>query len=115
MQIYSYENKGIYIVKLSGDIDHLTASKVKDAVSHGILKYKSNKVIIDLKDVYFMDSSGIGMLIGRYKELSLYCGEVVLSGINKSIDKILSLSGLYKIIKTFENTNSAMRYFLEEK
>lgn len=115
MQVNSYIKNGVYIVIADGDIDHLSAVKVKEAVAYGISKYKVNKVIIDLKNVYFMDSSGIGMLIGRYKELSLYCGEIVLSGINKSIDKILLLSGLYKIIKTFDNINLAMKYFMEEK
>lgn len=114
MQIHSYEDKGIYIVRVSGDIDHLSSSKVKEAVSYGISKYKSNKIIIDLKEVYFMDSSGIGMLIGRYKEMSLLCGEIVLSGINKSIKKILYLSGLHKIIKNFDSLNEAIKYYTKE-
>lgn len=107
---YNYKN-GVFIVIVEGDIDNTTASDVKECIKYGISRYRCYKVILDLTNVYFMDSSGIGMLIGRYKELTLYNGEIVLSGINKGIDKILSLSGMKKIIKCFDNINFAFNYF----
>lgn len=115
MEVYGYESSGVFIVNVSGDVDHLTASLIKDIVNDGILKYKSNRIIIDLNDVNFMDSSGIGMLIGRYKDMQLRNGEIALTGVNKSINKILELSGINKIIKIFDSVSLAINYFLEEE
>ena len=109
-----YNNyNGILLIKLGGDIDHITVSKFRSNIKMAVNKYKSYKIILDLSEVYFMDSSGIGMLIGRYKELSLHSGEIVLTGINKNIDKILSLSGLYKVFKYFDSINDAIKYYEE--
>lgn len=101
----------VLIVNISGDIDHVSSSEIKRKISGAITRFKTNRVILNMENVEFMDSSGIGMLIGRYKEMTLINGEVVLAGVSECADKILKLSGLYKLIKKFKNTDKALAYF----
>ena len=114
MNITGSTINNILIVSLDGEIDHSTAGNIKDKINEGISKHKINKLIIDFSMVSFMDSSGIGMIIGRYKELSLLKGEVVLCSVNKYIEKILNLSGIYKIIQIFKTQDEAIKYFSKE-
>jgi stage II sporulation protein AA (anti-sigma F factor antagonist) len=66
-----------------------------------------------MKDLSFMDSTGIGIIIGRYNQLKLKSGKVILCSINKSVERIILLSGLPRICIIKENEESAINY-LEE-
>lgn len=101
----------VIIADISGDVDYVSSSEIKREISGAITRLKTNKVILNFENVEFMDSSGIGMLIGRYKEMMVINGEIVLSGVGAYVDKILKLSGLYKLIKSFKNADEALDYF----
>ena len=60
---------------------------------------KPNYIIFDMRDTTFIDSSGIGFLLGRYTQVQRYKGKVVLYGVNKPISKLLRLSGMYSIMQ----------------
>ena len=65
-------------------------------------------LIIDMKKLKFMDSSGLGVLLGRYKIISRRGGELGVVGINTQIDRIFVVSGLYKIIKAYDDLKQAL-------
>ena len=65
---------------------------------------------LDFSGVTFMDSSGIGMLIGRYKELQVFGGRIALICVNEKIKELLKLSGLSKLITCFETLEDALNY-----
>ncbi len=111
MKIKCICKNNVLIVSVRGDIDHGSAAAIKANIANEITKNKTNKVILNMENVDFMDSSGIGMLIGRYKEMMLINGEIVITGVSEYADKILKLSGLYKLIKRFENIDEALAYF----
>ena len=63
-----------------------------------ITRYMPRKVMFDFSKVSFMDSAGIGLLIGRYKLIKLLGGNAEIINTNKSIEKVLEMSGIVKII-----------------
>ena len=63
-----------------------------------IERHIPRKVIFDFNNVSFMDSAGIGMLLGRYKNTVMLGGKVEIVNVNKNIKKILEMSGILKII-----------------
>ena len=73
--------------------------KIDDRIERDNIK----KVIMDFKEVTFMDSSGIGVVIGRLKKVKNRDGKVCIANINKRVDKVFKLSGLYKIINVYNN------------
>ena len=88
------------IVRLSGELDHHSAAPLKEKLDTLIKSGgKGLRLVLDFRDVTLMDSSGIGLIIGRYKLLKNGGGALAVQGLNQQIDKVFRLSGLYRIIK----------------
>jgi len=90
---------GRLILTLSGEIDHHSALFLRQAADELIYKHRPMCVAIDLSKIDFMDSSGLGFIMGRYALLKKLGGTVVLIEPNARVKKILSLAGLERIIK----------------
>lgn len=86
------------ILKITEEIDHHTTEKIRGRADYEIERYIPKKVIFDFNNVSFMDSAGIGMLLGRYKNITMLGGKAELINVNKSVRKILEMSGILKII-----------------
>lgn len=87
------------VVKLDGELDHHTSSYVRDTIDKEINLRKINNLILDFDKVSFMDSSGIGVIAGRYKIINSLGGKIMVIRANEQIDKILEISGLKKILE----------------
>ena len=85
-------------IKFSGEIDQHTCDGIKAKSDFEIKKYMPRIVVFDFEDVKFMDSSGIGMLIGRYKQILRIGGQAEMINVPKSIERIFEMSGIFKII-----------------
>ena len=86
-------------VAISGELDHHTAEKIRTRMDKLIVEKKLKCVVLDLRGLTFMDSSGIGVLLGRYKLLKQRGGQLYVKNLSRNIDKIFRLSGLYQVIK----------------
>lgn len=89
------------LLRLSGELDMHTASMVRQAIDLEIDKRGIRTVILNLQDVQFVDSSGLGVIIGRYKKLLPLGGKLKITNVPPHIYKIMELSGLPKIIKFY--------------
>ena len=85
--------------ELSGDIDHHNAGTLRETLDAEVARYTPETLCLDFSSVSFMDSSGVGLVMGRYKNVSTYGGKVELSGMPGSIEKVMRLSGIEKIAK----------------
>ena len=95
---YIKEDK-LLIVKIIAEIDHHTTEKLRRKIDNEITRYMPRKVI---DKVSFMDSAGIGMIIGRYKIIKMLGGELEIKNVSRSIRKVFEMSGITKIIKLEE-------------
>lgn len=98
---YIKEDKLLYI-EITEEIDHHIADKVRRKVDNEITRYMPRKTIFDFSRVTFMDSAGIGMIIGRYKMMKLIGGSLEIENVSESTKKILEMSGILKIIPITE-------------
>ena len=96
------------VVTLVGELDHHSAEEVRVKIDDRIERDNIKKVIMDFKEVTFMDSSGIGVVIGRLKKVQNRDGKVCIINVNKRVDKVFTLSGLYKIITVYNNVDDAL-------
>ena len=94
---YLKEDKQL-IFKINEDIDECVAQKIRRKLDNEIERYMPRKVVFDFSDVSFMDSAGIGLLMGRYKLASMLGGQVEVKNITPSIKKIFEMSGIQKVI-----------------
>ena len=100
------EDKVLLVEILSKELDHHVARDIREEIDEILLKKQVNYIIFDFKYVNFMDSSGIGVIIGRYKKIVNHGGKVSVVNMNDRVKKIFNLSGMNKIIgmhNTFED------------
>ena len=90
---------GALVVKLYGEIDQHCVSEIRDDIDRQIAIRNINSLIVDLGGVEFMDSSGIGMIMGRYKNLVSRGGKMMLVRPQPQVDKVLELSGIKKLFE----------------
>lgn len=98
----------ILIIAINGEIDHHSAEEIKSVTEHNLKERNSKNIIFDFTNVTFMDSAGIGMLIGRYKTLSYIGGKICLCNPSGNIKKLINLSGINKIINIFDTKEAAL-------
>lgn len=91
--------ENVLIIRLTGELDHHEATILREAWQNKLKEGTVKHVILNLEEVTFMDSSGIGVLLGRYKEILELGGELVVCSVNPSIKRILEMSGMFKIIR----------------
>ncbi|MEG2381262.1 MAG: anti-sigma F factor antagonist [Oscillospiraceae bacterium] len=87
------------VVKLGGEIDQHWASELKSEIDREINLRNINNLIFDFAKVTFMDSSGIGVIIGRYKQIHARGGTTMIVRTQPQVDKILELSGVKKLLE----------------
>jgi stage II sporulation protein AA (anti-sigma F factor antagonist) len=88
------------VIRLSGELDHHSAATVREEIDALIDENKQAKrLIFDMKGLIFMDSSGIGMIIGRYKRMAARGGTVAVRDPGKHVDRIFTMSGIYQIVE----------------
>lgn len=87
---------------LPNELDHHNAEEIRKSSDHLIERNHIKHVIFDFKATNFMDSSGIGVIMGRYKQVSLFGGAVWAANTNERIKKILLMSGVTKIMSIYE-------------
>lgn len=82
------------------DLDQHNVDQIRERVDSLVAECDIQELIFDLSRVEFMDSSGIGMVLGRYRRMKLRGGFVRAVGIGKAVHRIFKYSGLYQIIET---------------
>ena len=102
---YKKEDKQL-IFKINEDIDECCAQKIRRRLDNEIERYMPKEILFDFSDVYFMDSAGIGLLIGRYKLANMLGGKVEVANLNTSVKKIFEMSGIFKIIPEVETAKT---------
>ncbi|MDL2206812.1 anti-sigma factor antagonist [Eubacteriales bacterium OttesenSCG-928-N13] len=86
-------------IKLTGELDHNYANQIRPQLDDLISDPTIKRLVFDLDELHFMDSSGIGMIIGRYKLMARRGGRVAVRCGNRQIDRIFEMAGLYQIIE----------------
>lgn len=94
MNVQLSYREGVLTAMLSGEIDHHTAAGMRESIDETAQKLKPYCLRLDFSGVPFMDSSGIGLVLGRVRLCSFWQGRVVLCGLSPSLEKMVELSGI---------------------
>ena len=98
-----YEVQENYLtIYLPRDVDHHIAEEIKRETDYLIERNLIRYVIFDFADTGFMDSSGIGVIMGRYRKVYMFGGGVYAVNTNERMKKILKMSGVTKIMQIYE-------------
>lgn len=101
----------VLIAILNGEVDHHYAEQVRDVIEKEYINCEFKNIILSFKNIRFMDSSGIGMVIGRYKFAKARGGTLVACDLTLEAKRIFDISGLGKIIRICDNIDEAIACF----
>lgn len=108
-EMVHYElRKQCLIIYVTEDLDHHAVSYLRERSDRLIEAGNVRHIIFDFKNVDFMDSSGIGLIMGRYKKVMFLGGKAAVSGIGENVDRIFKMSGLYRIIERYDTPEEAV-------
>lgn len=105
---YSFSDKNLFVEFICSELDHHVANEIREGLDELLNSNQVKNMVFDFANINFMDSSGIGVIIGRYKKISIENGKVSVININDRVKKIFDLSGLNKIINIYETYEEAV-------
>lgn len=92
-----FEHEGELIARIGCDIDHHSAKQMREKIDMELLKSRPHTLIIDFSSVSFMDSSGLGLILGRVERATALDVSVMLTGLSPTIMKLIRLGGLERV------------------
>lgn len=101
------------VIRPDAELDSHTADKIRTDADRLIKKTGIKNVVFDMRDVSFMDSSGIGAILGRYRLVSSIGGAVAVFGMNKAVDRIMEMSGIKGTVMVTDKLQSALEEVYE--
>ncbi len=98
MQVNYYEKDKLLVFRINEEIDEFSVKNIRRKADYEIERFMPREVIFDFDCVTFMDSAGIGMVIGRYKQAQMLGGRTFVANLSQGVKKIFRMSGVLKII-----------------
>lgn len=105
MESKFYEKDRLLIFKVTSEIDDHSVQEIRRKADYEMERYMPRKVVFDFDGVTFMDSAGIGLVIGRYKFANMIGAKLGVSNLTASVKRIFDMSGILKLIPTVELIN----------
>ena len=99
MQIKTQRDGETLSVLLTGELDHHSAEHVRQSLDMILTDVTVRELQLDMTGVTFMDSAGLGVVLGRYRTLAARGGKLIVSGVRTPIDRIFRMSGLYALVE----------------
>ena len=103
MEVKITVNKNTLIAAPAGEIDHHSAAAVRKQIYDAYEESRCTDIVFDMNRVEFMDSSGIGLVIGRFKSMQEINGKIIVQNPPYHIKKVMKLAGIDKIAKITNN------------
>lgn len=98
----------LLIVQVAGELDHHFADEIRMRIDAEIMKPPVRNILFDFNRLSFMDSSGIGMIMGRYKKIKALGGKAWIICNNPNATRILEMSGVFKFIEKCQDVHDAV-------
>ncbi len=95
------------IITPDKEIDHHNADIIRQKADNYVIQNRIRNIVFDFENTEFMDSSGIGVIMGRYRLIKNIGGVIGIVNTNKNIDRIVLLSGLHKVVHTYDSLENA--------
>lgn len=115
MEVKFYEEERLLVFRITEEIDECEVKKIRRRADYEIERFMPKKVVFDFDSVVFMDSSGIGMVIGRYKQAAMLGGQMYLTNLTPAVRKVFEMSGVLKLIPEVKLTQESLNETKEEK
>lgn len=99
----------VLVVRLQGELDHHAVETIREEIEQGLRDVDYRGLVLSFRGIDFMDSSGLGLILGRYRSVTQHHGRMALSEVNGTLCKLFELSGILKILAIYDTEQAAMR------
>jgi stage II sporulation protein AA (anti-sigma F factor antagonist) len=107
LKISTLIRKDYLVVRAEGEFDVHAADEFKQTVDEALEICGARNLALSLKGVTFLDSSGVGAILSRYKKVQLLGGEVIVMNLQPQVARVLELSGLFRLLKVYQSEKKA--------
>lgn len=108
MQIGFQMTDDILVASVCGELDHHSAAIVREEIDSTMDAFQCRNLVLNFREMTFMDSSGIGMVMGRYNKVKGKQGELLLAGCSGYVEKILSMAGIFSLVSKEADAEAAI-------
>ncbi|HZK18635.1 MAG TPA: anti-sigma F factor antagonist [Clostridia bacterium] len=112
MQLDIDLNKGVLTVGIKGELDISNADRLREALEKSLDEKPARHLVFNFSQVDFIDSSCLGVVLGRYKRVHAAGGKVAIIGAKPHVYRILQLSGLFHLIDDFDSEEEAVKGYV---
>lgn len=109
MELYIAGKYKTLVAKITGELDHHIAAGVRESIDRELQRTGAVNLAFDFSRVSFMDSSGIGVIMGRYKIVTALGGKVIVAGASESVERIINMSGINELVIMAKNLEEAVK------
>ncbi|GAK06589.1 MULTISPECIES: anti-sigma F factor antagonist [Geomicrobium] len=103
------QKQNILCVRLHGELDHHSASELRAIVDRHLEEHNTKHIVLNAEGLTFMDSSGIGVILGRYKKLQPRGGRLIVCGVSAPVYRLFEMAGLFKVLSLEEQESHALQ------
>jgi stage II sporulation protein AA (anti-sigma F factor antagonist) len=107
VNVKHFVEEKVLVFEITEELDHHITEIIRRRIDYEIQRFMPKRVILDFNRVVFMDSAGVGLVIGRYKTASSYGTKLEMINVNSKIRRVFEMSGVLKIIPIIEELKIA--------
>lgn len=108
LKVVTLMKQGVLVVRLEGEFDVCGANEFKAAVDEAQAETGAKNILLNMQGVTFIDSSGLGVILGRYKQLATIGGQLLVAHLEPPIQRLFELAGLLRILKIHPTEEQAL-------
>lgn len=97
------------IVKIIGELDHHSSQEIRKRIDDEIVNKNPKNIVFDMQKMSFMDSSGVGVILGRFKTIVRNGGKAAMVNVNPQVRRIYDICGLKKIIPIYDSISNTLQ------
>ena len=109
MQVQTTVSGRILTARLTGEIDHASAPRIRERIDDAVTEYAPTLLRLDFRAVSFMDSSGVGLVMGRYRHAKSLGCETQVANLSRRYETIMKMAGLTKIVRFVRDGNEVTK------
>lgn len=111
MEVIFNVSGNVLVAELLGELDHHAAAQVREDIDRAMDNFSIKYLVFDFGKVRYMDSSGIGMVLGRYRRMNEKEGRIAIVSCSSVIRNILNMAGIFSLIDYMDTKQEAITYF----
>lgn len=101
--------QGVLVIHLQGELDHHAVEQMRDKIDMQLASTLSKGLVMSFRNIDFMDSSGLGLILGRLRTVSQHGGQMALCEVGPSLTKLFEMSGVLKVLPVYDSEDVAVQ------